>query len=221
MQPDIYIGTLRLAEAGIALTGLFIAILCVYCWQRLRRNSTLSVPQRWVMRFFGLMAIASVLGPVFGHLFYYWAGFPGKYACWVFTILSLGALGQAAIEHARPTLAKSMYSTLSAVNIFLAVSALLISGVYKNFHLVEAHTALVLLGMLAPLEFRMLKRWSDPGSRLLLWSLPVAVLSVLPHLFKWSPDVWLTYFDIGHLLLLGSLWLMLRGGEEILNKVKM
>lgn len=215
MQPDLYFQDVRLAEPGIALTGLFIAILCFYAWWRLRQRRDLSVAQRWIVRFFGLMAIASVLGPIFGHLFYYRAGFPGKYSCWVFTILSLGALAQAAIEHARPTLSDRVYSTVTGVNIFLLLGALLVSGVQKNFHWVEAHTAVALLGILAPLEMRTLKRWNDPGSRLLLWSLPVAVVSVLPHLLKWSPDVWLTYFDLGHILLLGSLWLMLRGGEAL------
>ncbi len=211
MQPDLYFGTLRLAEPGIALTGLFIAILCGYAWLHLGKRPTLSLPQRWAQGFFGLMAISSVLGPVFGHLFYYRVGFPGKYACWIFSILSLGALAQAAIEHARPTLSAKVYPLLSGLNIFFVLGALIISGLQQNFHWVEAHSAIALLGFLAPLEARMLRLQNDPGSRLFLWSLPVAVLAVVPHLLKWSPGIWFTYFDIGHIVLLGSLWLMLRG----------
>lgn len=215
MQPDIYIGNLRLAEPGIALTGLFIAALCGYAWWRLMRLTTPNLPQIWMRRFFGLMAISSMFGPLFGHLFYYWAGFPGKYVCWVFSILSLGALAQAAIEHNRALLSPGTFRNLTLANWLAVAVALGISGIQKNFHWVEAHSALALLGFLAPLEYRVFKKRNDPGSRLLLWSLPLAVLAVIPHLIKWSPHVWFTYFDVGHVVLLGSLWCMLRGAEAI------
>lgn len=215
MQPDIYIGNLRLAEPGIALTGLFIAVLCGYAWWRLNKLAAPTVPQRWMRRFFGLMAISSVLGPVFGHLFYYWAGFPGKYACWIFSILSLGALAQAAIEHSRALISQGFYRGLTLANWLAVALALVVSGLQQNFHWVEAHSGLALLGFLAPLEFYVFKKRNDPGSRLLLWSLPLAVLAVIPHLVKWSPHVWFTYFDVGHVVLLGSLWCMLLGAERM------
>lgn len=214
MQPDIYINSVRLAEPGIAFTGLLIALLCAWAWRRLRLRQARTVAQNWMLRFFALMGIASVLGPIFGHLFYYRVGFPGKYACWVFTILASAALAQAALEHLKQNLAESTYRLLSGLNISLAAAALAISAGQRNFHWVEAHTAVTLLGLMAPLEWQAWRQWKDAGSRSMLLALPAAALSVVPHLLKWSPGVWLTYFDLGHLLLLPCLWLMLRGAER-------
>jgi hypothetical protein len=101
MQPDIYLSTLRISEPVIALTGLGIALICGYACRRLLRRQETAPAYRWMIRFFALMTVSSVLGPFLGHAFTYWAGFPGKYACWIFSIFSLGALSQAAIEHAR------------------------------------------------------------------------------------------------------------------------
>ncbi len=215
MQPDIYIGALRIAEPVIALTGLGIAVICLYAWWRLRLAPGPVLAQRWMTRFFGLMAISSVLGPVLGHAFYYWAGFPGKYACWVFSIFSLGALAQASIEHARPLLPRAVFPWLTGANLAGVAVAVNAAGLSHSYHWVEAHSALAILGFMLPLEGYVFARRKDPGSRLLLFSVPVAVVALVPVLLKWSPSVWFSYFDVGHVLLYGCFWLMYRGALHL------
>lgn len=215
MQPDIYIGSIRIGEPVIALTGLLIAAVCTYAWWRLRRNRQPAVAYRWLIWFFGLMAISSVLGPFFGHAFNYWAGFPGKYSCWLFSIFSLGALAQASIEHARPFMNKKTYFGLTGFNILGIGIAVNGAGLTQNFHWVEAHSALAMLGFMLPLEGLVYARRRDEGSRLMLWSLPIAVISLIPVLLKWSPGAWFSYFDVGHVVLCGCFWLMMLGAERM------
>ena len=215
MQPDIYIGTLRLSEPVIALTGLLIAGTCGVAWLRLRRLPGKTAAQHWVQHFFLLMGLSAFTGALGGHLFFYAAGVPGKLLSWALSIFSLGALAQAAIKHWKQYRPGHNIVWLSYLNLALVLAAVLIAGIQQNFHWVEVHSAVALLGIMAPIEALLYARHRAPGSRQLLLSLPVAVLAVLPHLIKWSPSIWFTYFDVGHIILCGSLWLILRGAESL------
>lgn len=215
MQPDLYFGSLRICEASISLTGLGIALVCGYAWYRLSRRQERSLPYRWMIRFFALMTISSILGPFLGHAFSWWAGFSGKYACWIFSIFSLGALAQAAIEHAQPFLAARTYHSLTGLNLLGMSAAITAAGLTQSFVWVEVHSALAMLGFMLPLERLVYAKRKDPGSRLLLWSLPVAVVSLIPVVLKWSPHTWFCHLDVGHVLLYPCFWLMMLGAERM------
>ncbi|MCB0554540.1 MAG: hypothetical protein KDD02_13405 [Phaeodactylibacter sp.] len=216
VQPDIYLGSLRIAEPVIALTGLLISFLCFYAWMRLRRKTPMAPPERFFSLFFLLLAISSLIGPFFGHAFNYWAGFPGKAACWTFILLSQAALAQGAIEHTRPLFPSNVYPMLSAINLLALLTAFVFSLFYQSFYWVEAHIAFTMIGLVTTLEAYQFLYKHDPGSRLILLSIPLSALAVLPHLAKWSPSVWFTYWDVGHLLACASLWAILLGAERII-----
>ncbi len=215
MQPDIYFGSLRIAEPVIALTGLLISFLSFYAWRRLRRQRPKTPPLRYFSLFFLLLAISSVIGPFFGHAFHYWAGFPGKAACWTFIMFSQAALAQGAIEHTRPFFPARAYSLLSVLNVLALLAALVVSLAYRSFPWVEGHIAFTMIGLMAPLEAYQFFLRRSQGGRLLLWSIPISILAVLPHLAKWPPGVWFTYWDAGHLIACAGLWLIMLGAEQI------
>lgn len=215
MQPDIFIGSLRISEPVIALTGLGIAFVCGYAWYRLLCRKKQAPAYRWMTRFFALMVVSSVLGPLLGHAFYYRAGFSGKYACWIFSIFSLGALAQAAIEHARPFRSARFYRGLTLFNLMGISAAITLSGLTQSFVWVEIHSALALLGFMLPLEWLVYSKRRDAGSRLLLLSLPVAVVSLIPIVFNWSPGVWFSSFDAGHIILYLFFWIIMLGAEQM------
>lgn len=216
MQPDIYIGPLRIAEPVIALTGLGIAAVCIYAYCRLASRPEQAPAYRWMMRFFILMSASSVVGPFLGHAFNYWAGFSGKYACWIFSIFSLGALAQACFEHARPFLSVLLYRGLTLINLLGMSVAITASGLKQGGYLwMIGHSALVMLGFMLPLQTFVFVKRRDPGSRLLLWSLPVAILSFIPVGLKWSPSIWFTYFDVGHVLLYPFFWIIMLATERM------
>jgi len=215
MQPDIYLGTLRISEPVIMLTGLGIALICGYASLRLLRRQETAPAYRWMIRFFALMTVSSVLGPFLGHAFTYWAGFPGKYACWIFSILSLGALSQAAIEHARSFFSMLSYRGLTLLNLLGMSAAVTVAGLTKSFISVEAHSALAVLGFMLPLEGLVYARRRDPGSYLFLQALPITVFSLVPVVLKWSPGIWFTHLDVGHVLLYPYFVLLMLGAERM------
>lgn len=215
MQPDIYIGSLRISEPVIALTGLGIALVCGYAWRRLACRKKQAPAFRWMTRFFALMLVSSVLGPLLGHAFYYRAGFSGKYACWIFSIFSLGALAQAAIEHARPFYSERLYRGLTLFNLMGLSAAITLSGLTQSFVWVEVHSALALLVFMLPLEWLVYSKRRDAGSRMLLLSLPIAVVSLIPVALKWSPGIWFSHLDVGHVILYAFFWMIMLGTERM------
>lgn len=92
--------------------------------------------------------------------------------------------------------------------LFLALSTL-------NFHFVEIHAGYGLVVVTGLFEGYVLYKTRDAGSRLILSAIPIAVVAVLAHLTHFSPSVWFTYFDIGHILMCLAALTMMRGVEKM------
>lgn len=214
-QPDIFIGGIRIMEPVIALTGLLIFALCLYAFLRLRPQAQISPPARLIRVFFLFMMLSSLVGPFLGHAFSYTVGIAGKAGTWVFSLLSMTALAQAAIAHARPLLPAGLHRYLTLANILGLIAGLSLLTVFRNHTGMEVHAAFAMLGLIAPLEIYVYRKRRDPGSRLLLWSILLTIISGLPIWAKWSPSVWFTYFDVAHVLLLGSLMAILLAAEQM------
>jgi hypothetical protein len=215
MQPDIYLGSIRIAQPVMALTDLPALLICLYAFIQMRRVGFPSVTSRLFAGFFICMGLSMLTGALLGHAFNYKAGFPGKAISWVFSMVGLAALAQAALERARPFQSVNTWKILTGIGtagLVLAISRTLST---ESFQWVEIFSAFALVGLLAPLEWFLMKRRPDAAGFYLLWSVPVAFLAVLPHIFKWSPSVWFTYFDVGHLIVCGSLWLIMLGALSI------
>lgn len=215
IQPDIYIAGIRLAEPVIAGTGLLIFSFCMYAWHRLRRRNPAILPVRLIRLFFLFLAASALTGAFFGHLFSYWAGIFGKAVCWTFSITSFAILAQAAIVHARPFLSLWSVRVLTTLNGLSVIGAIELTSFHQSYYSVEVHCAFALFFLIMPLEILIFSKRRDPGSRMLLWAVPLSIIAVIPHLLQWSPSVWFTAADVSHVLVLGSLWAILMGGERL------
>lgn len=49
---------------------------------------------------------------------------------------------------------------------------------------------------------------------LTLWAIGLSAVAVVPHLLKFSPSPWFCYFDIGHVLMCGALWVFMLAAER-------
>jgi hypothetical protein len=215
MQPDIYLGGIRIAQPVMALTDLPPMLICAYAFVQMRRIGFTSATSRLFAGFFICMGLSMLTGAFLGHAFYYKAGFPGKAISWIFSMVGLAALAQATLERARPLHSDATWKVLTAIGSAGLLIAIVNTLASESFQWVEIFSAFALIGLLAPMEWRKLKRVPDEAGTYLLWSVPVAFLAVLPHIFKWSPSIWFTYFDVGHLLVCGSLWLIMLGALRI------
>jgi hypothetical protein len=215
LQPDLYFNGVRFMEPVIAFTSVLVALVCLYAWWRLLRLPRTTAVQALYRYFFLLMAFSTLIGGLVGHAFLYRFSLVWKLPGWLLGMAAIAALAQAAILHARPLLAPKWYRIFTAVNLAGLAGFIFVIVTTLNFHLVEAHAAFGLVGLVTTFEGYVYRRTGDAGSRLVLLSVPLAALAVLPHLFKFSLHTWFTYFDIGHLLMCASLWVMMLGAERV------
>lgn len=216
IQPDLWLGGIRITEPTVALTAVLMALVCLWAWLRLRQNSAPTPYLIWMQRFFWTMGLSSLLGGLIGHAFLHLVPFSWKMLGWGLGMVAVAAIAQAAIEDARPHLRAGWAAGLTRVNwAVFGVSAAVVSWKLL-FPLVEAHAAFCLLGLVLPLQVAGLsKRVVGTARRkqLTLWGIGVAALAVVPHVLKWSLHTWFTYFDLGHVLMCVSMWLFLRAAE--------
>ena len=216
IQPDLWVGGVRLTEPVIALTSFFITAVCAYAWLRL---GGISPRTRYVglMRvFFLFMGLSTLCGGVFGHAFLHLVPFGMKAPGWLLGMVATAALAQAAIEDARPTLHPGWPKFLALLNWGGFGAAAVVVVWHLFFPLVEVHAAFCLLLLVLPLQVFGLRKNADTRRNVLtIWAIALAALAVVPHLLKFSPSPWFCYFDIGHVLMCGAIWVFMLAAERL------
>jgi hypothetical protein len=208
-QPDITVWGTRISEPMTALTGLFVAMVCIYAWMRLG-ILVAPAPEQVLMRwFFATLAVSNIVGSLIGHAFLHHFGWKWKIPGWFCGMLSVALLAQVAIV--RAPVAWFVPLTILNWGAMLLIATVVIRKI--AFRLIELHAAFGLLLIMLPLECRHLK--SDPASEFMLWALVPSVLAVLLHTLKFSPSRWFNFFDIGHLLLCATGWYFLLAAEHM------
>lgn len=215
LQPDLWLGSLRIAEPVTTLTALMISAICFYAWLQLRRHPVQNRVLQLIRLFFIGMALATLSGGILGHAFLYAGRFEWKIPGWVISMVSIAAIERAAIMHARPLMHPFWGRFFSVFNLLELAGFLFLSLYTLNFHFVEIHVGYGLLVVVGLFEGYVWRLKRDPGSARILWAIPVAALAVGLHLMHFSPSVWFTYFDIGHLLMCVCAWLVYRGAENM------
>lgn len=215
IQPDIWLGQIRISEPIIALTGLMIGAVCLYAVRRIARTTADSRVVRFIRAFLLLMMFSTLTGAFIGHAFLYALDFAWKLPSWMLSLASVAALERAAILHARPMLRpfwSRFFLWWNTLN-FVVFAVILFQTL--NFHVVEAHAVVSLLLVTGGMELFVWIKKRDRGSLFLLANIGIAVVAVSFHLLHFSFCRWFTYFDIGHIVLCFGMWTVMRGAETL------
>ena len=208
LQPDILVGGLRIGEPVVSLTAVLMALVCLYAWFRLGAVGGADKLLRLYRLFFICMAVSGLIGGLLGHAFLYRFPFFVKMPGWISGIVAVACLGQVSIERLRQFKPDAPHRLWSAVNIGVALLALGVLCATRWFPIVEFHTAFGLLGVVGSIELGLWRRVNLRSSLFLLGSIPFAILAAGVHAVKFSLGPWFTFFDIGHLLVCGTFWMI-------------
>lgn len=215
IQPDIYLFGIRIAEPVTSLTALLITLVSWYAWSRLTRTAPRNHVVWLIRSFFFLMGAATLIGGIIGHAFLYQFSFAWKVPGWVLSMVAIASLERGAILHARPLMGPFWGRFFSVLNIIELSTFLYLALSTLNFHFVEIHAGYGLVIVVGLFEGFVLLKTRDPGSRLILSAIPMAIVAVVVHLTNFSFSVWFTYFDIGHILMCVAALMMMRGVEQM------
>lgn len=212
-QPDISLYGLRIGEPVITLTALLISIVCGYCWWRLRKIQPASDALQLTRIFFMLMGISTLIGGLVGHAFLYTLPFEFKIPGWLLGMVAASALAQSSVARSSDLLRKNVKRLFTGANIgvFAVLLVFLLTTLW--FPIVEIHSAFSLLLIVTALETYRLVKLHDPNSKYILIGISFAAAAALVHVLKWSLSEWFSFFDIGHLFLCGTMWMIMRGSE--------
>lgn len=204
-QPDIHIGGLTINEPVTAFTGLLIAVSCWIAYRKLEKSSTDFRQVRLMTLFFIFLGLSNVFGSIAGHAFYEKLGLLWKVPGWSLGMVAVGLVAQASIFRWNGSGAiKTPALALSILNLLVFSVLLYFSVQQLNFKLVEMYSAFGLIGIMLPLEIILHKKDISAASIWMLKALIPAVIAVALHIFKFSISPWFNFFDIGHVLLCGT-----------------
>jgi hypothetical protein len=130
----------------------------------------------------------------------------------------VGCLAQGSLLHCKrlydeATLRGLIGSVWIMFGVFVVAALVALKFLYAEFYM--AYTYLLILGIS---EFRMLRKYKNRSSHLLLLSLGFVIAAAIAHASKFSLGIWFTYFDIGHVLVCGSVWYVMLAVDEISNE---
>ncbi len=213
-QPDISLFGLRIGEPVITLTSLLISVLCGYCWWRLGRLRSQDDGVRLTRIFFAFMGVSTLIGGLVGHAFLHKLPFEYKIPGWTLGMVAASALAQASVARSSDMMRLAVKRMFTGINIgaFAVLLVLLLSTLW--FPIVEIHSAFSLLLIVTTLEMNRWIRLRDESSRYILTGILFAVAAALVHVLKLSLGIWFTFFDIGHVLLCGTMWMIMRAAER-------
>lgn len=213
IQPDLWIGDVRITEPVVALTSFLLTFVCGYAWLRLGAAARTTYTW-WLRAFFLCMGLSSLYGGVFGHAFLHLVPFGMKAPGWLLGMAATAALAQAAVEDARSYLPSGWSRVLTWLNWGGFAAAAVAVVWYLFFPLVEAHAAFCLLLLVLPLQFLGLRQNANSRhNALIIWGIGFSALAVVPHLLKFSLSPWFCYFDLGHVLMCAAFWAFMRAGD--------
>jgi hypothetical protein len=218
IQPSIDLLGVKISEPVIALTDFLVVFVGIYAWWRLRKYDNKAEYIRFFRYFLFLTAISALFGAIFGHAFIHIFNFAGKVPSWVFSMFGVGCLAQASLLHTKNLYQSSIFRLLIS-SIWLMFGLFTVAALYfMKFLYAEVYIAYCYLFLLGISEFRYSKKNKDRSSRLLLLSLGFVIAAAIAQASKFSLGVWFSYFDIGHVLVCGSIWYVMLAVEAMTPK---
>jgi hypothetical protein len=204
-QPDITLFGTTINEPVTAITGLFISVGCWMAYRKLDRRNPANWPARMMAWFFIFLGLSNFFGSLAGHAFYERLGLLWKVPGWSLGMVAVGLVAQTSIARWNgqgPV--KPAAIALSILNITVFSVLLYFAVDQLNFKMVEMYSAFGLVGIMLPIEIRLHRNEISGASIWMLKALIPAVVAVLLHILKFSVSPWFNFFDLGHVLLCGT-----------------
>lgn len=194
-------------------------LITAFCWQwaaTLRRTSPTSdarVRQAW-MYFFIWMGISTLIAGM-GHGFSHteWKT-PLKLTGGVFSALATFAMNYTAIR-LLPSRWQLPLRVANALQLVIFLCVLLSTDL--GFAATRVNTAVGLLGVVLPIHWARYARTHALGSKWVLWGITSGFVAAIVSVFKISLHEWFTYHDLGHICVLGSMWVLYRAAKILLS----
>jgi hypothetical protein len=162
------------------------------------------------------MGIATAIGGLIGHGFFYLFSFEWKLPGWLTSMISIALVERAAILYAQKLIPKKIGVLFAWLNIAELTFFIVLTFTSLNFFFVEAHAAYGLLVVVFSFSLVVFLKTKSKGSRFFLVAVAFSAVGALIFMNKWGIGIWFNHFDISHIFLALSAWFFYKGSVYII-----
>lgn len=217
VQPSIEIYGIRVDEPVTMLTDLLVTVVCIYAFIRLSRIPVKNNVHFYLKFYFLSMGIATAVGGIFGHGFFYLFSFAWKLPGWLTSMVSVALLERAVILYARKLIHPFLGKLFAWLNVIELAIFVTITFITLDFFFVEVHAAYGLLIVTTGFSLIVFIKTRNKGSRTFLVAVAFSSVSALIFMNEWGIGPWFNHFDISHLLMAASAWFFYKGSLLIIH----
>lgn len=215
-QPSIYLWGIQIAEPITTLTDLVVTAVCLYSFMQLNNIPKQNNIHTYLKFYFLSMAIATAVGGLIGHGFFYLFTFAWKLPGWLTSMISIALIERAAILYSRRLIRPQLAHFFAWFNIFELVAFVILTFITLNFFFVEAHATYGLLIVVNSFSLYTYLKTKSKGSRYWMQAVAFSATGAIFFMNKWGVGPWFNHFDISHLWLAGSAWFFYKGSMIII-----
>lgn len=217
-QPSIFIGNIMVSEPITTLTDLMITVTCVVCFIRLSKKSNTVKAKSYMQYYLLFIGLSTFLAGIFGHCFNHILGFEWKLPGWIASIVAIGLLERAALEHSRALIHERVYRRLKVFNVVEIILFGWIAIATMNFLAVVVQTAFVMVFVVLVLQIYTYQRTGDKGCYYMLIAIAVAALSAFTFIFEISISKWFNHADLSHIIIAISAYFYYLSAKNMLTQ---
>lgn len=206
-QPSIEIFGVTIMEPMSLVTNLFISIICLIAFYKLRSLNKKGKSHKYFRYFFLLMAIATFLGGTLGHAFQYIFSPNWQLFSWVFAMVAVFLMERVALIQASTFINKTIIHFLRIVGLIVLTISLLLSIYTVNFLFVLLQSVFSLLFIALPLHTIVYFRTQNIGSGIISINIAFLILVAFIYVYELSFGLWFNHLDIAHTILVLSMYL--------------
>ncbi len=215
-QPSIELLGIRIDEPITTITDLVVSAVCFYAFFKLNKISKKIPLHQYLKYYFLSMGMATAIGGLIGHGFFYLFSFYWKLPGWWTSMVAINLIERAVIEYARKYIKPQMARFFAVLNIVELITFMVLTFSTLNFLFVEIHTTYGLLLFVATFSGFIYSKTKSRGSKLFLIAVLFAAISALFFMNEWSAHMWFNYLDISHSLMAISAFLFYKGARAII-----
>ena len=216
LQPSVELFGVKIAEPVTTLTDLVVTAVCLYAFYQLNKIPKQNNVHTYLKYYFISMAIATAVGGLVGHGFFYLFTFAWKLPGWLTSMLSIALVERAAILYAHKLVKPAVGNFFAWLNVIELITFVIITFITLDFFFVEAHAAYGLLIVVSSFSLITYVKTKSKGSLNFLIAVSFSAIGALFFMNKWGIGPWFNHFDISHLFLACSAWFFYRGSMLII-----
>jgi len=215
VQTSVNILGIRIDEPVATLTDLVVAAVCFYASYRIFSWKEKSNLFFYLKYYFLTMGLATTMGGLLGHGFFYLFPFYLKLPGWLMSMFSVMLIERASIEHISPLISKNLAKIFKIINLTELCTFVVITYSTLNFFFVEVHTAYGLLFVVASLQIFNFYKTKNTASKYFLVAVAISAVAAIIFMNEIALGKWFNHFDISHTIMAFSVYFVYRAAIKL------